>query len=775
MTKDIKFLRVSYLRGPNIWTYRPVIEAWVDIGVLEDFPSNLLPGLSERLIAWLPGLIEHRCGIGERGGFLQRLRDGTWAGHILEHVVLELQTMAGMATGFGKARETGVRGLYKVAFRTRDEATGRAALAAARLLLLAAIEDQPFDAAAVVAELREMVDSNCLGPSTAHIVEAATARSIPFLRLNDGNLVQLGYGSLQRRIWTAETDQTSAIAESISSDKDLTKSLLRSVGIPIPEGRIVESADDAWEAAQDIGLPVAIKPLDGNHGRGVALELHERADIVLAFELAQGQGSSVIVEQFISGNEHRLLVVGRKVVAAARGEAAWVTGDGSSSVAALVDAQINTDPRRGEGEDAPLSLLVLEEQPEILLELERQNLTAQAVPAAGARVLIQRNGNVAVDVTELVHPEVAAAACLAARVIGLDIAGIDLVAEDISRPLASQRGAIIEVNAGPGLLAHTKPAGGGTRNVGAAMIDHLFGTLPAAGDNAAVHPTAAAPLGSAAAPAGGPAAVPTRRRATDVQPSAVAPVARRGDGRIPVIGINGSTGTSLVARLVAWFLQLHGRHVGLACASGLFLEGRQISRTSAVNWDNGQRLLINRSIDAAVIENDNRQILGEGLAYDRCAVGVVTDLDGLAGLAEFHIHEPAQLYNVARTQVDVVLPDGVAVLNAAEPALVEMAGLCDGDVIFYALDPAAAAVAAALAAHRATGRRAVLLRDGAIVLATGSQERILLALTSLKPAKAAQADSVLAAVAAGWALGIPDELIAGALRTYESNPKKTPY
>jgi cyanophycin synthetase len=465
MKNDIAFLRVTHLRGPNIWTYRPVIEVWLDLGELEECPSDTLPGFTDRLVALLPGLVEHRCGVGERGGFIERLRGGTWAGHILEHVVLELQNLAGMRTGFGKTRSTGEHGIYKMAFRTRDGVVGRAALEAGRTLLMSAINNTSFDLDASVAALKELVDSHCLGPSTAHIVEAATERRIPFIRLNDGNLVQLGHGAAQRRIWTAETDRTGAIAESIASDKDLTKTLLSSCGLPVPEGALVRSAEEAWEEAESIGLPVVIKPYDGNHGRGVSLNLRTQADVEAAYHLAarKGDSSAVLVERFITGDEHRLLVVGKQLVAAARGESLWVTGDGVHDINKLADLQINNDPRRGVTEDSPLNAVVPENSGEIILELQRQGLTPDAVPAAGQKVLIQLNGNVATDVTDLVHPSIAAAATLAARIVGLDIAGIDLVAEDISRPLDEQRGAFIEVNASPGLLAHLKPAHGEPR------------------------------------------------------------------------------------------------------------------------------------------------------------------------------------------------------------------------------------------------------------------------------------------------------------------------
>ena len=721
--KNIQFLRVTHLPGPNIWTYRPVIEAWVDIGDLEDHPSNTLPGFYERLTALLPSLAEHRCGVGSPGGFLERLRDGTWAAHILEHVVLELQNLAGMRTGFGKARQTTQRGVYKVAFRTRQEEVGRAALEAGRTLLLDAIEDRPHDVAATVARLRELCDARCLGPSTSHIVEAATERRIPHIRLTEGNLVQLGHGASQRRIWTAETDQTSAIAESIASDKDLTKSLLQSCGVPVPQGQVVHSAEAAWDAAQDIGLPVAVKPYDGNHGRGVSLDLSNRKDVEDAYALAHLKGGgSVIVEQFINGNEHRLLVVGKHVVAAARGETAWVTGDGQSSIVQLIESQINSDPRRGTGEDAPLNVLqLLGDDPEIRLEIERQGFNPHSVPAQGAQVLIQRNGNVAYDVTDQIHPSVAAAATLSARVVGLDIAGVDMVLEDISRPLSQQRGAVIEVNASPGLLAHLKPTDGRARPIGTAIIDHLF-----AADKT---------------------------------------------GRIPIVGITGTQHTTRIARLVSWLLHISGQRVGLACQDGFFLGARQVDAKNSANWAAGQRLLINRSVEAAVFEHSSRAILAEGLAYDKCTVGVVTDLGGLEGLGEFYIDDADKLFNVVRTQVDVILPHGTAVMNAADPAVVEMASLCDGNVIYFGLDQANQAIAA----HRATGERAVFVHEHHIVLSQGMGEVARIPLSSLKPAKSEKPEMVMAAVAAAWALGITPELIGAGLRTFESTPQYKTY
>ena len=396
----MEFLNILPLRGPNIWTYRPVLEVWLDIGELEDSPSNTIPGFYERLTAWLPALVEHRCGIGERGGFLLRLREGTWPGHILEHITIELQNLAGMQSGFGKARETSVRGVYKVVVRSRNEQVSRAALHEARELILAAMQDRPFEVDAAVARLHKMVDSLCLGPSTACIVDAATERGIPSIRLTEGNLVQLGYGARQHRIWTAETDQTGAIAEGISRDKDLSKMLLQACGVPVPEGCIVGSPDEAWEAAEDIGLPVVVKPSDGNHGRGVSIDLMTREEVEAAYKLADEEGSEVMVERFVRGDEHRLLVIGGRLVAAAKGESVFLLADGSSTIRQLIETQINSDPRRGEAEEFPLDAIRLDDNAAVRFEIARQGYTADSVAPVGTQVLIQRNGNMAFDVTE---------------------------------------------------------------------------------------------------------------------------------------------------------------------------------------------------------------------------------------------------------------------------------------------------------------------------------------------------------------------------------------
>ncbi len=713
----IEILSFTDLRGPNMWSYGRSVEALVDIGELEQFPSNLLPGFYERLSQWLPGLVEHECSYEERGGFLRRLKEGTWTPHIMEHVALELQTMAGIPVGFGRARETSRSGLYKVVVAFRHEQVTRMAIVAARDLVMAAINDDGFDVAACVKELHDIADDLLLGPSTACIVEAAHQRDIPSIRLNDGNLVQLGYGAAQRRIWTAETDHTSAIAEGISRDKDLTKRLLSSCGVPVPAGRIVESIEDAWDAAQDIGLPVVLKPVDANHGRGVFVNLSERHEIEAAYRVAVDEGSGVMIEGFIAGDEHRLLVVGGQLVAAARGEVSAVTGDGRQTVAQLIESQINSDPRRGITQDTPVNRVRIDSA--VTLELKQQGYTAESVIAEGQRVLIQRMGNVTTDITDRVHPTVAAAAALAAKVVGLDIAGIDLVTTDITKPLAQTGGAIVEVNAGPGLLMHLRPAVGEARPVGPAIVNHLFPD--------------------------------------------------QADGRIPVIGISGTNPSPMLARLVAHMLQLSGRMPGVACSDGLYFDKRRVRIGDCTAFDAAQQVLINRLVEAAVIESSARSIAIQGLPYDRCAVGIVTSLDQDFRMNDLWIDSTELVYRVLRTQIDVVLKTGSAVLNADDPHVLEMAELSDGEVVLYSTRVDHPAILA----HVADGKRAVVASGAEVRLMQGST------VTSLAPSTAkgqtvrlieAQLLSVwLPAVAAAWALGVPDHVIRTGLSTFAAD------
>ncbi|MCY2963944.1 MAG: cyanophycin synthetase, partial [Planctomycetota bacterium] len=714
--------KILTLRGPNIWSRHPVLEAWVDLQDLKDSPSTSIPGFNERLMSWLPSMIEHRCSYGERGGFFQRLRDGTYPAHILEHVSLELQTLAGTPVGFGKARETSEEGVFKVVMRYRDEQVARACLLAGRELLLAAIYDRPYNVEAEVKRLHGLVDRVCLGPSTLAIVAAAEARGIPTRRLNSGSLVQLGQGIAQRRIWTAETDQTSAIAESIAQDKELTKSLLRAVGVPVPEGRVVDTPEDAWEAASEIGVPVVVKPRDANHARGVFTNLTARHDIEKAFQGASREGSGVIVERFAAGDEHRLLVVGDDLVAAVRGEAVTVSADGQLTLRELIDTQLNSDPRRGEDESFPLSFIEYDEV--TLLQLERQGFTPDSVPPAGTTILVQRNDNLSIDVTDLVHPTVALHAVLAAKTVGLDIAGLDIVATDISQPLEEQGAVVVEVNAGPGLLMHLKPSVGKPRPVGDAIVGMLFpGTA---------------------------------------------------NGRIPIVSVTGTNGKTTVTRLINHLLTHQNRAVGETTSDGINVMGRRIEGGDCSGPRSARKVLLNPLVEAGVFEAGRGGILREGLGFDRCDVAVVTNIAGCDHLGQSYVDTPEQMFSVKRCGVDVVLPTGAAVLNAADPQTAQMADLSAGAVIFFCLEPNHPVVAA----HVAAGKRAVVLEEGAIVLVEGASKQSVLPANQVPLTWAGrlgfQIENVLAATAAAWHLGLSLEQLRSGLESFAGGPTQLP-
>lgn len=716
LDKTINIIDVKYIRGPNMWCWVEVIEALIDIGELEEFPSDKIPGFYDRLVRALPSLVEHRCSYEERGGFLKRVEEGTWPVHIMEHLTLELQGLAGFAGGFGRARESATSGIYKLIVATPHEEVTKQAILYAKELLLALIQDRHYDVQAYVEHLREMMDDLCLGPSTRCIVNAAKEKSIPSIRMSKGNLVQLGYGALQKRIWTAETHHTSAIAETISRDKNLTKALLASVGVPIPFGELVTSNTHAWEVAQEIGLPVVVKPQDGNHGRGVFTNLNSQEEIFAAFEIARHEGSGVLVEKFIQGDEHRLLVVGDHLVAAAKGEQCKVLGDGQHTILELIELQINSDPRRGSTEDCPLNQVRIDSIAE--LELKSQGYTSTSVVELNKQVLIQRNGNVAFDVTDLVHPSVAKKVVLAAKVVGLDVAGVDLVAVDISRPMEDQGAAIVEVNAGPGLLMHIKPAKGNAQPVGQAIIAHLF------------------PLNISS--------------------------------RIPIIGVCGSNDASLVAQICAYFLKLNNFYVALSNQQGLSFNQRSVDSDGITEWEKGRRTLINPLVEAAVIESTAFGILMQGVPYDLCAVGIVTGVDTSTFYPEQSIVEERQLFSLYRTQVDVVIPeaDGVAVLNADDALVVEMAEISPAEVMFYSMDPSHAA----LTAKAGAGGRTVTFVDQKIVLRKGEHHvySFILPESGFLPQVGFEAhlSALLAAVGATWAVGLPFEILETGIATF---------
>ncbi len=718
--------KVLALRGPNIWASFPVLEAWVDLQDLRETPSNQLPGFNERLMAWLPSLGEPRSGESQRGGFFQRLERGTYQGHILEQLALELQSLAGTPVGFGRTRETSEKGVYRVVVEYKEEELARACLAVAHELCMAAVLDRPFDVAAEVKKLEDLAHEICLGPSTAAIARAAEARGVPVRRLNSQSLVQLGYGARARRILTAETDRTGAIAESIAQDKELTRSLLRQVGVPVPTGRPVTDAEDAWKAAMEIGFPVVVKPQFGNQGRGVITNLTTRPQVLAAFAAAKEEDSSIMVEKFAPGADYRILVIGDKMVAAARRESAHVIGDGRSTIRELVDL-VNRDPRRSDDHATVLTKIRLDQI--ALTVLGEQGSSPESVPPAGTRVLIRRNANLstggtAADVTDLVHPEVAARAVEAARVIGLDIAGVDIVATDIGRPLESQSGVVVEVNAGPGLRMHLQPSSGKSRPVGEAIVESLF------------------PQGQT--------------------------------GRIPIVAVTGVNGKTTTTRFIAHIMRSTGRKVGMTCTDGIFIDSRRIEVGDCSGPLSAHAVLMNPTVEVAVLETARGGILRAGLGFDRCDVAVVTNIGEGDHLGISDVDTLEQLAAVKRTIVDAASSEGAAVLKANDPLVAAMAHDCKAAVIFFAQrgdDPV-------IAAHRRKGGRAIFVRHGTVIVAEGEVEIPLVALENVPLTHggriAFQVENALASAAAAWALGIPRDAIRAGLESFAADLEKVP-
>jgi cyanophycin synthetase len=576
----MKIIETRVLRGPNLYTHKPAFLAVIDLEDLDEVPSCALPGFTDRLVALLPGLLEHRCSKGHRGGFVERLREGTYMAHIVEHATLALQNLAGHDVGFGKARR--VRDTprhYRVVVAYRTERVVRRALDIAIELVAHAVRGAAYDMEGAAVELRALAAREAVGPSTLAIVEAAQRRSIPALRLtDDANLFQLGWGVRQQRIQATTTSRTSTIAVGIASDKQLTKALLAEAGLPVPEGRVVTSAREAQAAAREIGAPVAVKPLDANQGKGVAVALEGDDAVAAAFERACAYGPQVIVEQHVEGDDYRVLVVGEQVVAAARRCPPRVTGDGRATVRELVERE-NAHPSRGDGHENVLTRIALDAGAEEALA--RQGYACDSVPPAGQVVRLRGNANLstggtAEDVTGELHPDTARACVRAARRTGLDVAGIDIVCEHIGTPLAEQRGAIIEVNAAPGIRMHEHPSRGARHAAGERIVDALF-------------------------PAGN-------------------------DGRIPVVAVTGSNGKTTTTLAIAHVLQRLGRVTGVATTEGITVGGQRIAQGDCTGYWSARAVLTEPEVEMAVLETARGGILKRGLGFDLCDVGVVLNV-----------------------------------------------------------------------------------------------------------------------------------------------------
>jgi cyanophycin synthetase len=724
---EIQIKKIKVLTGPNIWAYRPVLEILAQIGKYEDLPSNKIPGFAERLVELIPSIWEHRCSEGRPGGFLERLRTGTYMGHIVEHIILELESLAGMDVGFGRTRGTEHLGEYRIVVDYKDDEAARMCVYLAVEIAEALADNVPlgFDLNERLAEVREVAEDNVLGPSTQAIVDAAKRRGIPWFRLSHGSLVQLGHGKSARRIQASETSNTSNIGVELASDKDLTKELLDRVGVPVPHGSIVRTADDAWEVAQDLNTPVVLKPYDGNQGKAVSVNLTTEEQVRAAFDLAHVVSSRVIVEQYLPGRDFRLLVVGGKLVAAAERKPAQVVADGRHDIRTLVQ-MLNEDPRRGAGHGSALTRIKMDAAAE--LTLRKQDYTWESIPPPGAVVLLRDNSNLstggtATDVTDIVHPDNAAIAVLAASTIGLDIAGVDVVCENIKRPLAEQGGGIVEVNAAPGLRMHVYPSEGKSRPVGGAIVDLLF---------------------------------PGKTNA-----------------RIPIISITGTNGKTTTTRMVGHIYSTMKQFVGMTTTDGIYFDGVRRVKGDCAGPRSAEAVLQHPLVEVAVLETARGGILRSGLAFDKCTVGVVLNVAadhlGLDG-----IETPERLAQVKQVVIESVAETGYGVLNADDPLTVEMAEECTGEVIFFGMDSSARP----LALHLASGGKAAFFRNGELVLAEGSQETVLVQAADIPATYNGQipfqVQNALAAAAACWGAGVPLDMISLGLRTFQTDENSAP-
>jgi cyanophycin synthetase len=724
---EIRVEKIKVLTGGNIWAYRPVLEIRANIGKYETLPSNKIEGFTERLVATIPSLWTHRCSEGRPGGFLERLRLGTYMGHIVEHIILELQSLAGQDVGFGRTRQTGRYAEYQIVVDFKDPEAGKLASYLAIELAEKLAENQTlgFDLKERIEEIRETAESHVLGPSTQAIVDAARARGIPWMRLNDQSLVQLGHGKFARRIQAAETSYTPNIGVEIASDKDLTKALLHKVGVPVPAGEVVNNADDAWRVAQELDGPVVVKPFAGNQGKAVSVNLTTQEQVRQAVAIAQEHSEEVIVERFIEGEDCRLLVVDGKLVAAAQRRPAQVVSDGLHTVRELVE-MVNEDPRRGSGHGTALTKIRLDAV--ALLTLEKQGLGWDSIPPAGQVVYLRDNSNLstggtAVDLTDDVHPDNAALAVLAAMTIGLDIAGVDIVCKSIKRPLQEQGGAVVEINAAPGLRMHVHPSEGKPRPVGEAIVDMLF------------------PPGSQA--------------------------------RVPLIAVTGTNGKTTVTRMIAHIYSTMQKYIGMTTTDGIYFGGVRRVKGDSAGPRSAESVLQHPMVEVAVLETARGGILRSGLAWDRSLVSVVLNIAadhmGLEGVDSLE-----RLARVKRVIVEGVSKDGYGVLNADDPRVADMAEYCPGKVIYFGMDYSSRN----LTMHLAAGGRAVYFWDGRILLAEGSSETLLMRAADIPATHGGvipfQISNALAAAAATWGAGVPIEQIRLGLRTFQTDDKTAP-
>jgi len=723
----MKILHIKAMNGPNYWSIRrhKLIVMKLDLEEMEHRPSNTLPGFNDRLKALFPSMYAHRCSEGVPGGFFMRVEDGTWMGHIIEHIALEIQTLAGMETGFGRTRGTGEPGIYNVVFAYLEEAVGRYAAEKATDICQALIDDVPVDLAPVIQHMRELREEVRLGPSTGSIVEEAERRGIPWIRLNKRSLVQLGYGVNQRRIQATVTSNTGTIGVDIAKDKELTKALLDSFGIAVPKGQIVNSVESLQSALRSLGFPVVVKPVDGNHGRGATINIQTVEEAIAALEVAQRVSNSVIVEKYITGDDYRFLVIDYRFRAAARRTPAAVVGNGTHTIQQLIDI-VNADPRRGYGHEQVLTQIKVEH--DTLSILHKKGYTLETVLPEGEELWLKTTANLstggtATDVTDDVHPANVFLAERIARIVGLDICGIDIIASDVRVPINEVGGSVIEVNAGPGFRMHLAPTEGLARNVAESVVDMLY------------------PVGASA--------------------------------RIPIFAITGTNGKTTTTRLLSHIQKSAGYKVGFTTTDGIYIQNQLLQAGDCTGPVSAEFVLKDPTVNCAVLECARGGILKAGLGFHRCDVGIVTNVAadhlGLQG-----INDLEDMSRVKAVIPESVRRDGYAVLNADDDNVYAMRRGLKCHVAFYSID----ATNPRILRHLNDGGIAAVTEQGYLTICKGSWKLRVSKAVDVPITMGGKADfmimNCLAAILGAFVHGTKLDDIRYGLETFVPSPSQTP-
>ena len=723
----MKIVDIKTMKGPNYWSVRRhnLTVMVLDLEEMEQFPTNKIDGFSERLEKMFPSMYCHRCSIGKEGGFFQRVKEGTWMGHVIEHIALEIQTLAGMDCGFGRTRGYGEEGVYFVVFNHMVGRVGRYAAKASFRIAEALIAGEEYDLEEDIMNMKEIRQNEGLGPSTGSIIKEAEARNIPWIRLNRYSLCQLGYGANQKRIQATVTSQTSNIGVDLACDKEETKLLLEQAEVPIPKGDIIRTERGLEEAVEYVGFPLVIKPVNGNHGRGITTDINSMEEALIAFKEAKEISRLVIVEKFITGDDYRLLVINNKLVAAAKRTPAHVIGDGKSTIQELVD-EVNKDERRGYGHEKVLTEISINS---LTLELLKENkLTPESVVAKGEFVKLKSTANLstggtAEDVTDLIHPYNIFMAERISKIIGLDICGIDIMAHDLTKPISESGGAVLEVNAGPGFRMHLQPTDGLPRNVGGHVVDMLF------------------PPGS--------------------------------DSRIPIIAVTGTNGKTTTTRLIAHIAKMRGKKVGYTTTDGVYIQNRLLMTGDCTGPVSAEFVLKDPTVNFAVLECARGGILRAGLGFKKCDIGVVTNVAG-DHLGLKGIHTIDQLAKVKGVIPETVHKDGYSVLNADDDRVYAMRNNIESKFALFSMDEENPRILR----HCRNNGVSAIYENGYITIIKGEWKMRVAKAVNVPLTKGGKASfmiqNVLAAVLATYLQGFSIEDIKVAIESFIPSPSQTP-